>query len=129
MSASKRNTIRSSKVRIGSDLAKIDAHKVTAEELAELPEWTDAQLASAKRERNGQPMRRRGRPLSDVRKEAVKLRLDPDVLAHFRATGDGWQTRINLALRRSAKLGNTPMLGRSHNARPRTAAKRKRASR
>jgi uncharacterized protein (DUF4415 family) len=34
-----------------------------------------------------------------VSKEPVKLRLDPDVLAALRATGDGWQTRINNALR------------------------------
>ncbi|MGQ0287311.1 BrnA antitoxin family protein [Pasteurellaceae bacterium 22721_9_1] len=28
-------------------------------------------------------------------KEAVNLRLSPEVLAAFRATGKGWQTRIN----------------------------------
>ena len=27
------------------------------------------------------------------------VRLDPDVLAHFRATGPGWQARVNAALR------------------------------
>ena len=32
-------------------------------------------------------------------KRQVTLRLDPDVLAKFRATGRGWQTRINEALR------------------------------
>jgi uncharacterized protein (DUF4415 family) len=26
------------------------------------------------------------------------VRLDPDVVEHFRATGPGWQTRINVAL-------------------------------
>jgi uncharacterized protein (DUF4415 family) len=34
----------------------------------------------------------------------VKLRLDAAVLAHFRATGPGWQTRINAALRKAARL-------------------------
>jgi uncharacterized protein (DUF4415 family) len=34
----------------------------------------------------------------------VNLRLDPDVLAHFRATGPGWQSRINEALRKAAGL-------------------------
>jgi uncharacterized protein (DUF4415 family) len=48
---------------------------------------------------------RRGRPKSAETKEAVSLRLDPDVLAHFRATGPGWQSRINAALRKFAKLG------------------------
>jgi uncharacterized protein (DUF4415 family) len=37
-------------------------------------------------------------------KEIVQLRLDPDVLVHFRATGRGWQSRINAALRKAAGL-------------------------
>ena len=51
--------------------------------------------------------RRRGRPagsVAAVTKEPVKLRLDPDVLAALRATGDGWQTRINDMLRASLSL-------------------------
>jgi uncharacterized protein (DUF4415 family) len=52
----------------------------------------------------GDKLIRRGRPPSEHRKEAIKLRIDPDVLAYFRATGPGWQTRINDALRRAAKL-------------------------
>ena len=51
--------------------------------------------------------RRRGRPVGSVAaviKEPVKLRLDPDVLAALRATGDGWQTRINEMLRASLSL-------------------------
>jgi len=34
----------------------------------------------------------------------VSLRLDPDVLAHFRRSGRGWQSRINAVLRKAAKL-------------------------
>jgi uncharacterized protein (DUF4415 family) len=52
----------------------------------------------------GDKLIRRGRPPSEHPKEAIKLRIDPDVLAHFRATGPGWQTRMNDALRRAAKL-------------------------
>lgn len=51
--------------------------------------------------------RRRGRPagsVAAVTKEPVKLRLDPDVVAALRATGDGWQTRINDMLRASLTL-------------------------
>lgn len=33
-------------------------------------------------------------------KEAISIRLDRDVLERFRATGDGWQSRINDALRK-----------------------------
>jgi uncharacterized protein (DUF4415 family) len=32
-------------------------------------------------------------------KQAVSIRLSPGVLAHFRATGKGWQTRIDEALK------------------------------
>ena len=51
--------------------------------------------------------RRAGRPVGSVAaqtKQPVKLRLDPDVLAALRASGDGWQTRINDMLRASLKL-------------------------
>lgn len=36
---------------------------------------------------------RRGRPAQATHKQAVTLRLDPDALAAWRATGKGWQTR------------------------------------
>lgn len=39
------------------------------------------------------------RPQGSEKKEQVTLRLDTDVLEQFRATGNGWQTRINDALR------------------------------
>ena len=32
-------------------------------------------------------------------KERITIRLSPDVLTQFRATGDGWQTRVDAALR------------------------------
>jgi uncharacterized protein (DUF4415 family) len=42
--------------------------------------------------------RRRGRPLGSA-KTQVALRIDNDVLSAFKATGKGWQTRMNDALR------------------------------
>jgi uncharacterized protein (DUF4415 family) len=53
---------------------------------------------------HGDKLIRRGRPPSDHPKQALKLRIDADVVEHFRATGPGWQTRINDTLRRAAKL-------------------------
>ena len=35
-------------------------------------------------------------------KEQVSLRIDQDVLEHFREGGPGWQDRINAALRKAA---------------------------
>lgn len=46
--------------------------------------------------------RKRGRPVGSVKaapKVALNLRVDPDVLAVLRATGPGWQTRVNTILR------------------------------
>ncbi len=43
--------------------------------------------------------KRRGRPPSDTSKVRIGIRLDRDVLDIFRATGPGWQTVINDALK------------------------------
>ena len=44
----------------------------------------------------------RGRPIGSIKeetKQAVTVRYSPDVLAAFRATGAGWQARMNEALK------------------------------
>jgi len=46
-------------------------------------------------------LRPRGRPPKENPKAQVTLRLDAEVLDHFKADGPGWQTRINAALRRA----------------------------
>jgi uncharacterized protein (DUF4415 family) len=48
-------------------------------------------------------LRPRGRPPKENPKAQVTLRLDAHVLNHFKATGPGWQTRINAALKRAAE--------------------------
>ncbi|MEP7221748.1 MAG: BrnA antitoxin family protein [Novosphingobium sp.] len=45
-----------------------------------------------------------GRPVSENPKKQVTLRLDPEVLEKFRATGKGWQSRINAELRKALGL-------------------------
>lgn len=52
----------------------------------------------------GDQIIRPGRPKGSGAKQPVSLRLDKDVLAHFRATGPGWQSRMNEALRKAAGL-------------------------
>lgn len=54
--------------------------------------------------REGDRLIRPGRPKASAPKQAVSLRLDADVVAHYRATGPGWQSRINETLRKAAKL-------------------------
>ncbi|QHS53593.1 BrnA antitoxin family protein [Edaphobacter sp. 12200R-103] len=50
--------------------------------------------------RRGRRMGRRG----ELTKEVVTIQLDTDVIAVLCASGDGWQTRVNDALRASLSL-------------------------
>ncbi len=62
------------------------------------PELTDAFFEEAD-EYLGEKWVRRGRPLAASTKLALTVRYDADVVAAFKATGSGWQTRMNAALR------------------------------
>jgi uncharacterized protein (DUF4415 family) len=68
------------------------------------PSWVDADDAPDTSEEPWRPALlaapvRRGRPVSKTRKLATTLRLDVEVLQHFRANGAGWQSRMNAALK------------------------------
>ena len=102
MSGKKRATLRTSNP-IGSDLKKVDKYAVGSKDYKEIPELTDAWFRSADLY-EGDRLVRRGRPPSSNRKRPVSLRLDPDVVAHFRRSGRGWQSRINAVLRKAARL-------------------------
>ena len=68
----------------------------------ENPEWTDEMASTALRLGDLPPSlqaKLRGRPRAAVVKERTTIRLSADVLARFRATGSGWQTRIDAALK------------------------------
>ncbi len=43
---------------------------------------------------------RRGRPKAEAPKISTTIRLSPEVIAHFKAGGPGWQSRIDAALRK-----------------------------
>jgi uncharacterized protein (DUF4415 family) len=51
--------------------------------------------------------RGRGRPAVAVKRPTLNMRVDADVLEAFKATGQGWQTRINAALREAVAHGLT----------------------
>jgi uncharacterized protein (DUF4415 family) len=70
-----------------SDLTKVDAHVIQASEYEELPELTEEMLARARRSKGG-------RPVSANPRKQVTIRLPADVLARWKATGPGWQTRM-----------------------------------
>ena len=50
---------------------------------------------------------KRGRPAGSGTKQQVAIRFDRDVLAALRATGPGWQTRVNEAMREWVKSHNS----------------------
>ncbi len=71
------------------------------------PEPTETQLAKAKPFKEAFPdlqasiNRSRGRPKMENPKEAVTLRLSPDIVAKFKATGDDWRAKMAKALERA----------------------------
>ena len=71
----------------GSDLRRVDAHRIKRHEYEELPELTAAMVARAK-------VNKGGRPKLANPKQLITLRLPADVIARWRATGPGWQTRM-----------------------------------
>ena len=77
-----------------------DAPEATDEQLAQAKPFSEAfpALADAMRKNVG------GRPKLENPKVAVSLRLDQEIVARFKATGPGWQTRMNDALREAAGL-------------------------
>ena len=72
---------------LGSDLKRIDSHAVKPHEFKELPELTEDMLARA-------TLRKGGRPKSENPRQMISLRLPPDVIERWKATGPGWQTRM-----------------------------------
>lgn len=63
------------------------------------PDLTDPDAPEVHEEMRTELKRLRGRPRGSGTKTATSLRIDVDVLAAWRATGPGWQTRVNAALR------------------------------
>ena len=74
------------------------------------PEWTKKDFTKARPasevlsgivggEAAEKLLKPRGRPKAEVTKERINIRLSPEVVDYFKASGNGWQTRIDAALR------------------------------
>ena len=81
---------------LGSNLARVDAHRIRRSEYKELPELTDEMLSRA-------VVNKGGRPRSPNPRQLISLRLPPEVVKRWRATGPGWQTRM------ADRLAKTPV--------------------
>ena len=77
-------------------MARSDAHIIRASEYKELPELTDEMLKRA-------TVKKGGRPRSANPRQLISLRLPPEVVARWKATGPGWQTRM------AERLAKTPV--------------------
>jgi uncharacterized protein (DUF4415 family) len=94
---------------IRKTLAEVRAARLTPEEKARLDAMTDEEITAAALSDPDNPpttdeewgrARRGGRPqmAAEDRKVLLSLRLDPEVVEQFRATGPGWQTRMGEVL-------------------------------
>lgn len=72
----------------------------TSPPTSEPPEITDQWIADADMYR-GEKLVRRGRPKLEHPRKLLSLRLPPEVIARWKATGPGWQTRMAKVLERS----------------------------
>ena len=72
--------------------------------LDEAPEITDRWVAEADL-RRGNKLVRRGRPKLLNPRRLLSLRLPPDVIAGWKASGPGWQTRMVQVLEKSTPKG------------------------
>ncbi|RAS16048.1 BrnA antitoxin family protein [Paraburkholderia bryophila] len=94
------------------DAAEDAALTKAAESDTDNPPLTDAQLKRMRPAREALPamvgeaaaevlLKRPGRPTKPIDQHKVRttIRLDPDLIDAFKGTGDGWQSRMNDALR------------------------------
>ncbi len=89
-----------------TDAEEAEIQKMIAAD-PDAPEATDDQIAQARPFAEAFPelmesiRRGRGRPPVDSPRQQISIRLDADVIAKFKATGKGWQARMNEALRQA----------------------------
>ncbi len=78
---------RVSRRSLKSNLSRVDVHVVRAKEYVELPQATEEML-------NRAVVKKGGRPISSNPRRLITIRLPADVLARWKSTGPGWQTRM-----------------------------------
>jgi uncharacterized protein (DUF4415 family) len=79
-------------------------HKTLTDTVGEVRELTDADMRRFKPAHQVLPGGLLGKlgvrgPQKSPTKERITIRLSPEVVQEFRETGDGWQTRMDAALK------------------------------
>jgi uncharacterized protein (DUF4415 family) len=64
-----------------------------------------ARPVSAEEGMSAMKVARRGRPALPVKRPMLSMRVDVEVLARLRASGKGWQTRVNALLKEAVEQG------------------------
>ncbi|PJR10290.1 BrnA antitoxin family protein [Sinorhizobium meliloti] len=99
----------SRRIRHISDKEEAEIQRKIASD-PDAPEATDEQLRQARPFVEAFPdlaesiKRARGRPAIEKPRQQLSIRLDPDIIEHYKATGKGWQSRMNDDLRKAAGL-------------------------
>ena len=75
-----------------ADLKSVEFPEISAEKLSQMRPAAEVRPDLVARYRG-----QRG-PQKTPTKEVVTIRLDREILSHFRGTGEGWQTRVNTIL-------------------------------
>ncbi len=92
----KQTVILSEQAYSAADVQAVsDTPEITAEQFAQAKPFNDMFPVLAEK------MRRARGPQKAPKKIAVQLRLDRDVVERFRASGKGWQSRINEILKQA----------------------------
>ena len=79
-----------------SNLRKVDNHKISPSEYADIPELPKDFFTKGQLYQNGKPVERRGRGKQrKPTKKQLTIRLNNEVIDFFKDQGNGWQTRIN----------------------------------
>jgi len=81
----------------------------------DLPEITDEWLARADLY-DGKKLVRRGRPRLENPRKLLSLRLEPQVIEKWKASGPGWQTRMAKVLAQSAPKSRRSVVQPRHAA-------------
>lgn len=86
---------RTTRHTLKSDLDRVDTHEIQPEEYDEIPELIDEDMSRG-------VFKRAGRPIATDPRRQVTIRLPESVLAKWRDSGPGWQTRMADVLSRRA---------------------------